>query len=156
MSQIPFKANSVAAQSGSGYPEPFNSRMGDAEWRPLGDPFGLSKFGINLETLQPDAQSALRHWHTLDDEFVYMVKGELTLCNNDGEFLLTEGMCVGFKAGDDNAHHLVNRSSSEARFLVMGSRTPGDRAFYPDDDLAWFYAENGSHAAHKDGSPYPD
>ena len=152
---LPVAAESVTPQSGTTYPEPFKSRMGDANWRSLGDPFGLTQFGVNLETLQPQAQSALRHWHTLGDEFVYMVSGELTLITDDGEFPLTPGMCVGFKAGVKNAHHLVNRSDTEAQFIVMGSRRDGDTAFYPDDDFAWFTTEEGYRAVHKDGTPYP-
>jgi len=105
--------------------------MGQASWRALADHFGIMQFGFNLETLQPGAQSSVRHWHTLSD------------------------MCVGFKAGDRNAHRLVNRSALEARFIVVGTRVPGDTAFYPDDDLAWFRTEIGRVAVHKDGTPYP-
>jgi uncharacterized cupin superfamily protein len=128
--------------------------MGQASWRALGDHFGITQFGFNLETLQPGAQSSVRHWHTLSDEFIYVVQGELVLRSNDGECVLSPGMCVGFKAGDRNAHHLVNRSAAEARFIVVGTRVPGDTAFYPDDDLAWFRTEAGRAAVHKDGTPY--
>ncbi len=151
---VPVFAASVTPQSGTTYPEPFKSRMGDANWRSLGDPFGLTQFGVNLETLQPQAESALRHWHTLQDEFVYMMAGELKLITDDGEFVLTPGMCVGFKAGESNAHHLVNRSDSEAQFIVVGTRNEGDGAFYPDDDLAWFVTSEGYQPVHKDGTPY--
>ena len=153
---VPVFAESLTPQSGTTYPEPFKSRMGDASWRSMGDAFGLTQFGINLETLQPGAQSALRHWHTLQDELVYMVAGELTLITDDGEIPMTPGMCVGFKAGEKNAHHLVNRSDSEAQFIVIGSRAEGDAAFYPDDDFAWFTTAEGYQPVHKDGSPYPD
>jgi uncharacterized cupin superfamily protein len=151
----PITAQSVSPQSGSSYPEPLKSRMGNADWRALGDAFGLSQFGINLETLQPAAESALRHWHTLEDEFIYVLDGELTLHTDDGEFTMTAGSCVGFKAGDRNAHHLVNRGTTAAHFIVVGSRIPGDTAFYPDDDLAWFKTADGKIPAHKDGRPYP-
>lgn len=154
--RAPIEAGAVAPQSGCSYPEPFKSRMGEMSWRPLGDEFGLSQFGISLETLGPGAESALRHWHTLDDEFVYVISGEIVLRNDDGEFPMTKGMCVGFKAGDKNAHHLVNRSTSDAQYLILGSRVPGDGCFYPDDDLAWFPSESGETAAHKDGTPYLD
>lgn len=129
--------------------------MGRANWRALGDHFGLTQFGVSLETLDPGAQSSVRHWHSLADEFLYVIEGELTLRTNDGEFLLQPGMCMGFKAGDKNAHHLVNRSPSAAKFVVVGSRVPGDLAFYPDDDLATFVTEQGRRAVHKDGTPYP-
>ena len=150
----PVQATDVAAQSGSNYPEPFGSRMGEGDWRSLGDVFGLTQFGVNLETLQPGAQSALRHWHTLSDEFVYILSGELTLHANAGEFAMRPGMCMGFKAGEKNAHHLVNHSDAPATFIVLGSRVAGDAAFYPDDDFAWFHTEAGKTQAHKDGTPY--
>jgi uncharacterized cupin superfamily protein len=150
----PLAAEDVASKTGSSYPEPFKSRMGDAAWRPLGDAFGLTQYGVNLETLAPGAQSALRHWHTLSDEFVYVLEGELVLRTNAGETPMTAGMCVGFPAGARDAHHLVNRSARPARFLVVGSRVPGDLAFYPDDDLMWCRNENGRYAAKKDGKPY--
>ena len=127
----PIQADQVPAKSGSSYPEPFRSRMGAGDWRALGDQFGLTQFGFNLETLEPGAQSSVRHWHTLADEFVYMLEGELVLRADDGEHTLRPGMCVGFKAGDRNAHHLVNRSDRAARFLVVGTRVPGDHAHYP-------------------------
>ena len=155
MSASPIAALEVSAKSGSSYPEPFRSRMGGGTWRALGDSFGLTQFGINLETLEPGAQSALRHWHTLSDEFVYMLEGELVVRVNEGEFPLRPGMCIGFKAGDPNGHHLINRSQQRAMFIVVGSRVPGDTGFYPDDDLAWFRTEKGRIAVHKDGTPYP-
>lgn len=151
---IPLHAESIPLESGSNYPEPYKSRMGDISWLPLGQPFGLTQFGVNLETLQPGAESALRHWHDLEDEFVYMVSGELVLCIDSGEHLMTSGMCMGFKAGLPDAHHLINRSDAPARYMVIGSRIPADTAFYPDDDLAWFRTETGNLPVHKDGSAY--
>jgi uncharacterized cupin superfamily protein len=153
--RTPVAALALPPISSGGYPPPFDQRMGQGDWRAMGNHFGLTQFGVNLETLHPQAQSALRHWHTLADEFVYVLEGELTLRNDDGEFVLSAGMCMGFKAGDKNAHHLVNHSAAVARFIVMGSRVPGDNAFYPDDDLAWLATEQGKLAVHKDGTPYP-
>ena len=138
----------------SGYPEPFFSRMGDRAKRKLEDACGLTKFGVNLVTLGPGAQSALRHWHTLEDELVYVLAGEVVLITDEGEQVLTAGMCAGYPAGAKNAHHFVNRSGAPARYLEIGDRTPGDKAFYPDDDLLWVEDENGVHSAHKDGSRY--
>ncbi len=152
---IPTAAESIAAESTVGYPEPFRTRMGKANWRALGDHFGLTQFGVSFETLEPHAQSSVRHWHTLADEFLYVIEGVLTLRTNDGEFVIEPGMCMGFKAGDKNAHHLVNRSNALAKFIVVGSRVPGDTAFYPDDDLATLFTEQGRRAVHKDGTPYP-
>ena len=139
----------------SSYPEPFHSRMGKRERRALGDACGLDKLGVNLVVLESDAQSALRHWHTLEDEFVYVLAGEITLVTDSGEQLLTAGMCAGFPAGERDAHHLINRSSHPARYLEIGSRIEGDDSFYPDDDMLWITTEAGWHGAHKDGRPYP-
>jgi len=156
MSEVPaVVALEVKAESSVGYPEPFKTRMGEADWRRLGDAFGLTQFGVNLETYEPGAQSALRHWHTLSDEFVYLLEGELVLRTDAGETVMRQGMCAGFKAGVRNAHHLVNRSGKPAQLLVFGTRVPGDGCFYPDDDLMWIETETGKHyAAHKDGSRY--
>ena len=150
----PTMAEDVAAVSGSGYPEPFHGRMGQAQWRALGDHFGLKQFGVSHETLQPGAQSSVRHWHSLADEFVVMLEGELVLRTDDGESTLRPGMCVGFPAGARNAHHLVNTSALAAKFIVIGSRVPGDSAFYPDDDLALFQTEAGRVFVHKNGARY--
>jgi uncharacterized cupin superfamily protein len=138
-----------------GYPEPYRSRMGDRAKRRLGDALGLTGFGVNLVTLAPGGQSALRHWHTLEDEFVYVLEGELVLVTNAGEQTLRMGMCAGYPAGTRDAHHLVNRSDRPARYLEVGSRIPGDNAFYPDDDLMWVELDGEGHAAHKDGRRYP-
>lgn len=153
-SHKPIFAEAVETEAVAGYPEPFRSRMGTGTWRGLGDHFGLTQFGVSYEVLEPGAHSSVRHWHTLSDEFIYMIAGELVLRTSDGEFPFLPGMCVGFKAGDKNGHHLVNRSSSEATFVVIGSRVPGDIPLYPDDDLAVFTTETGRIAVHKDGSPY--
>ena len=150
----PVHADSIAIQSGSNYPEPYKSRMGDISWLPLAQDFGLTQFGVNLETLKPGAESALRHWHDLEDEFVYMISGELVLCINSGEHLMTPGTCMGFKAGHPDAHHLVNRSEAPASYIVIGSRIAADTVFYPDDDLAWLRTETGNVPVHKDGSAY--
>ncbi len=145
---------SVPEQRGSGYPEPFRSRMGDRKKRRLGDACGLTKFGVNLVTLGPGGQSALRHWHTLDDEFVYVLTGEVVLVTNDGEQVLGAGTCAGYPAGKKDAHHFVNRSAAPATYLEVGNRIEGDYAFYPDDDLVWSEDENGPFIAHKDGRRY--
>ena len=144
----------VAESRGSGYPEPFRSRMGDRTKRKLGDACGLTKFGVNLVTLGQGGQSALRHWHTLEDEFVYVLSGEVVLVTGAGEQTLTAGMCAGYPAGARDAHHFVNRSSVPATYLEVGNRVDGDNAFYPDDDLMWVETEAGVHAAQKDGRRY--
>ena len=136
------------------YPEPFRSRMGDRGKRRLGEACGLTRFGVNLVTLGPGAQSALRHWHTLEDEFVYVLSGEVVLVSDAGEQTLTAGKCAGYPAGKRDAHHFVNRSSAPATYLEIGNRIEGDNAFYPDDDLMWIDDGNAQYAAHKDGRRY--
>jgi uncharacterized cupin superfamily protein len=143
---------SAAEKRGSGYPEPFRSRMGDRTKRRLGDACGLTRFGVNLVTLPPGGQSALRHWHTLEDEFVYVLDGEVVLITDGGEQTLRTGDCAGYPAGSGDAHHFVNRSTAPARYLEVGNRDEADVAYYPDDDLA--YAKNGSGYSHKDGRKY--
>jgi len=145
---------SVDERRGSGYPEPFRSRVAERIKRRLGDACGLTKFGVNLVTLPPGVPSALRHWHTLEDEFVYVLEGELVLVTDAGEQRLVAGMCAGFPAGRRDAHHLVNRGDRPARYLEVGNRIEGDNAFYPDDDLMWGMNEDGEYPAHKDGRPY--
>ncbi len=103
--------------------------------RPLGDLFGLTNFGVNLTTLAPGAASSLRHAHSLQDEFIYIVSGTPTLVTDEGRTLLSMGMCVGFKAGSGNAHHLLNESDAPVVVLEVGDRTDGDTATYPEADL---------------------
>lgn len=150
----PIAAASAAIERRSTYPEPFKSRMGDRAKQRLGDLFGLDQFGVNLVTLGPGAQSALRHWHSLEDEFVYLLSGELVLATDAGETVMRAGDCVGYKAGLRDAHLMINRSGAPAVYLEVGSRVPGDNAFYPDDDLIWVETADGVVSAHKDGGFY--
>jgi uncharacterized cupin superfamily protein len=136
------------------YPEPFRSRMGDRVKRRLGEACGLTRFGVNLVTLGPGGQSALRHWHTLEDEFVYVLSGQVVLVTNDGEQMLSAGQCAGYPAGSRDAHHFINRSDKPATYLEIGNRIEGDNAFYPDDDLVWCDDGSGQYAAHRDGRRY--
>ena len=147
-------AAAVEEVRGSLYPEPFKSRMGDRVKRRLGRACGLQKLGVNLVTLGPGGQSSLRHWHTLTDEFVYMLDGEVVLVTNDGEQTLRAGMCAGYPAGKRDGHHFINRSERPARYLEIGANVDGDMAFYPDDDLMWIQDEDALVAAHKDGRRY--
>jgi uncharacterized cupin superfamily protein len=144
----------VADQRLTSYPDPLRSRVGGRSKRKLGDACGLTTFGVNLVTLAPGGESALRHWHTLEDEFVYVLSGEVVLITDAGAQTLTAGMCAGYPAGKRDAHHFVNRSSAPATYLEVGDRTDGDNAFYPDDDLLWCEDEKGVYAAHKDGRRY--
>jgi uncharacterized cupin superfamily protein len=145
----------VTPRAGSTYPEPFRSRVVPREKRALGDALGLTKIGVNLTTLPPGKQSALRHHHTREDELVFVVEGEVVLRTDEGEQILTAGMCAGFPAGSGNGHHLVNRSDRPARYLEISNRDPADSADYPDDDIRYQKAPDGSpRYFRKDGTPY--
>jgi uncharacterized cupin superfamily protein len=145
----------VAEQRGSGYPEPFRSRMGDRIKHRLGDHFGLDQFGVNLVRLGPGGQSALRHFHSHEDELVYVLDGELTLITNTGRQRVGAGMCVGFPGNSCDAHHFVNEGDAPASYLEIGSRIAADVGHYPDDDLCWLPDGKGGYVtARKDGSRY--
>lgn len=137
----------------SNYPPEFARRMEGRSKHPLGDLFGLSNFGVNLTTLAPGAVSALLHRHSRQDEFIYVLKGEITLVTDRGTEVLTEGMCAGFAAGGV-AHNLENRSTEPATYLEIGDRTPGDEVAYPADDLQAVLVEGAWQFTHKDGRPY--
>ncbi|MEM8808291.1 MAG: cupin domain-containing protein [Cyanobacteria bacterium P01_G01_bin.38] len=139
---------------GTNYPAPFRAAVAGRSRKRLGDAAGFKNFGVNLTTLAPGAQSALRHWHMLQDEFVYIVQGELVLVTDQGEHVMTPGMMAGFPAGEANGHHLINRSKQLAVYLEIGDRTPGDRVDYPDVDLMAQWTEDGWAMTHKDGKPY--
>ena len=132
------------------YPEPFKSRVAGRRKRLLGELFGLKNFGVNLTTLAPGTESSIRHTHSRQDEFIYVVEGRPTLYTGDGKTQLAPGMCRGFKAGDGNAHHLRNETTEEVWYLEFGDRTAGDVVDYPDDDLRVVDRK----FVHKDGTPY--
>lgn len=136
------------------YPEPFASRMLGRQKRQLGELFGLENFGVNLTSLAPNAVSSLRHCHTKQDEFVYVVRGQPTLHTDEGRFKLSPGMCVGFRAGTGNAHNLRNETLEEVLYLEIGDRTPGDEVSYPDDDLKVVQVDGKAQYVQKDGTPY--
>ena len=136
------------------YPEPFARRMAGREKRPLGDRFGLRNFGVNLTRLAPGAVSALRHAHTVQDEFVYILHGSPVLRSDRGDTRLAPGMCAGFRAGNGDAHQLANDTDDDVVYLEIGDRTPGDEAFYPDDDLMATLIDGQWRFTHKDGTAY--
>jgi len=137
------------------YPEPFASRVTGREKRPLGDLFGLANFGVNLTRLAPKSMSALRHAHSKQDEFVYILQGRPTLYTDAGATQLAPGMCAGFKAGTGDGHHLVNETTEDVVYLEVGDRTPGDGAVYLDDDLKAAFVDGRWQMSHKDGTSYP-
>jgi uncharacterized cupin superfamily protein len=145
----------VPPRSSSAYPEPFRSRVLPREKRAVGDALGLTKIGVNLTTLPPGKESSMRHFHTREDELIFVLEGEVVLRSDEGEQVLTAGMCAGFVAGSRNSHQLANRSDRPARYLEISNRDPDDGAEFPDTDLAYRKAPDGRPIfTHKDGRPY--
>jgi len=139
----------------SAYPEPFASRMEGRQKRILGDLFGLKNFGVNLTRLAPGSSSSLRHSHSKQDEFVYIVQGQPTLHTDEGRTQLAQGMCAGFRAGTGNGHRLLNETGEDVLYLEIGDRTPDDEVAYADDDLKLVPVSGGRRQfVHKDGTPY--
>ena len=136
------------------YPPPFDRVVHGRERRRLGNAAGLDQFGVNLTTLRPGAASALRHWHEKEDEFVYIVEGELVLIEDGGETVLKAGDAAAFKANSGDGHHLVNRTTREALFLEIGTRAKHERVEYPDVDLLVVRDDHGMRYTHKNGDPY--
>jgi len=138
-----------------GYPAPFELPCLERVRKRLGDAGGLTQFGVNLLTLMPGVWSAQRHWHDVEDEFVFVVSGEVVLITDKGEELLQAGDCAAFPKGVPDGHHLVNKADAPAVVLEIGTRTPGDTdmCYYPDADLVW----NGPKGTYtkRDGTPYP-
>jgi uncharacterized cupin superfamily protein len=141
-------------KEGSSYPQSFRGAVQGRRWRALGDAVGLTQFGVNLVELAPGSWSSQRHWHTHEDEFVYVLEGELVLITDEGEQRLAAGDAAGFAAGKQNGHHLVNRSDQPARFLAIGSRSGADSCFYPDIDLIERQEASGYYYTRKDGTRY--
>jgi uncharacterized cupin superfamily protein len=137
------------------YPDPWGAVTEGREKAALGDVVGLAQFGVNLTRLKPGAASALRHWHEAEDEFVYVLEGEIVLIEDGGTTVLQRGDAAGFKAGVANGHHLVNRSQRDAVYLEVGTRTKRERAHYPDVDLVYERDESGSRFSRRSGEPYP-
>ena len=148
--------STVPALCRSGYPEPYRSRVLPREKRRLGDALGLTRIGINLTHLPPGKESSMRHWHTHEDEFVYVLEGELVLRTGAGEQVLKAGMCCGFPAGSEDGHQLINRGSAPAVYLEMSNRDPADTGQYSDAevDLVWNPPQARGRFTRRDGSPY--
>lgn len=152
---IAIKAEDVAPRNKpSNYPEPFASRMNGREKRQLGDIFGLRNFGVNLTRIAPGAVSSLRHSHSRQDEFIYILDGYPTLRTDEGDTALSPGMWAGFKAGTGNAHQLVNDTGDTVLYLEVGDRTPGDEGSNPDDNIQAELREGKWQFTHKDGTAY--
>ena len=152
--------NTAQRVTGSRYPRPFDEPCLARENLRLGDAAGLTQFGVNITTLKPGVWWSQRHWHGKEDEFVYVISGEVVLVEDAGETVLRPGDCAGFKAGVPNGHHLINRTAKDASFLVVGSRDPGDWGEYSDIDMQ-FHRERAPKSpspaggfTYKDGRPY--
>ena len=142
----------VPARQGSGYPKPFDAPCSARTRRRLGEAGGLRDFGVNLMTLPQGGWSSQRHWHSDEDEFVYLLEGEVTLVEDGGETLLRAGYCAAFPKGTGNGHHLINRSSAMAVYLEVGSRNPNDLTTCSDIDMMSSNADG--RFVHKNGSPF--
>jgi uncharacterized cupin superfamily protein len=141
-------------RKGSGYPAPFDKPCAARERKQLGDAAGLTDFGVNLLRLPPGAWSSQRHWHDSEDEFTYVLSGEVVLVTDAGETLLKAGDCAGFPKNAPNGHHLINRSSADATVLEVGTRTETDVTVYSDIDMKYDPALGGY--VHKNGKRYPE
>ncbi|MBI3436491.1 MAG: cupin domain-containing protein [Proteobacteria bacterium] len=144
----------AAVRTKSIYPPAHQHAAQGREKTVLGDVVGLTQFGVNLTRIKPGGGSALRHWHEHEDEFVFVLEGEITLIEDDGETLLRPGDCAGFKAGVANGHHLVNRSGHDAIYLEIGTRLAHERAHYSDVDLMMIRDADGTRFTLQSGEPY--
>jgi uncharacterized cupin superfamily protein len=144
--------NDVPVRKGSGYPAEFKAPCAQRTRRRLGDAGGLVDFGVNLMTLPPGGWSSQRHWHSHEDEFVYVLDGELTLVEDDAETILVAGECAAFPKGTGNGHHLQNRSATPAVYIEVGSRDPNDLTTCSDIDM--MSSNVDGRFTRKDGTPY--
>ena len=145
----------VERQKGARYPAPFDADCAGRERRALGDALGLENFSVNFTRLPPGCASSQRHWHSRQDELVYIVEGEVVLVTDAGEQVLRAGMVAGFPANSGDGHQLINRSERDALYLEVGDRTSGDQCDYPDIDMLVRWIDGAEKYVHKDGTPYP-
>lgn len=144
---------SIPEHKGSTYPTPFDQPASQRIRQRLGDAGGLTQFGVNLLRLPPGAWSSQRHWHTLEDEFVYVISGEVVLVTDEGEQVLRAGDCAAFPGNVPNGHHLVNKSETTVTCLEIGTRASDDGAVYPDIDM--LFDPKAGWYTQRDGTPYP-
>jgi uncharacterized cupin superfamily protein len=148
------RATDAPKREGSRYPLPYNEICKNRTKFLLGDVFGLTQYGVNLAVIQPGAWSSQRHWHEKEDEFIYVLEGALTLCDDEGEHELTPGMCAGFKAGNGNGHCLKNLTNKVASYLEVGSRIPNENVVYSDIDMKTDNSSGKYLYSKKDGTSY--
>jgi len=149
------RQGSITSETGSNYPAPHNDGLGDYEAWPLSDAGGLTQFGAFVEKLYPGAVSSHRHWHDNEDEFVYLLEGEVVLVDDDGEHAMSPGDAATFRAGVANGHQLRNRSDRPAMYVVVGTRLPEDRCHYSDIDMLLTRTADSRRFTRRDGSPLP-
>ncbi len=145
----------VPVKSGTFYPAEFQAAHQGRHKQAIGDAVGLTQFGVNISRIEAGQSSALRHWHEHEDEFIYMLEGEVVLIENDGETVLKPGDAAGFKSGSGIAHKLENRGKRDAVYFEVGTRAKTERVHYPDVDLVMERDEKGRRYLHKNGKPYP-
>jgi uncharacterized cupin superfamily protein len=145
----------LPAESVTAYPDPFWQPLQGRSRKRLGNAVGLSQFGVNLTTLKPGAWSSQRHWHRNEDEFVYVLSGELVLCENHTETVLKAGDAAGWKADGGNGHCLINRTQRDAVYIEVGTRVVNDTVVYSDIDMRLERDKSGARYLHKNGEPYP-
>lgn len=149
----------VSVRTGTGYPPPHDGPCRERQNQPLGQAGGLTQYGVNLTRLRPGVWSSQRHWHSHEDEFVWVLEGEVVLSTDEGDEVLRAGDCAAFPAGIENGHHFRNESAADAVLLAVGTRSDEDACGYPDIDmvaLAGSYANPGRTFAHRGGVPYSD
>ena len=143
--------SAVPSESGSTYPNPFDQPCIGQSFQRIARFAGLTQFGVNVTVIEPGAWSSQRHWHSHEDEFVWVLEGELTLVTDTGEETLRAGECAAFRSGDPDGHHLINKSGRPARVLEIGTSARHDRCTYPDIDMI----ADASGYSHRDRTPYP-
>jgi uncharacterized cupin superfamily protein len=146
----------LVPESGTGYPAQYAARVLPRPVRALGDALGLTHIGVSLATILPGKESSMRHWHTREDEFLYVLEGEVVLRTDAGEQVLTAGMCAGFGAGATDGHQLINRSLQPARYLAVSNRDAADVCYYSDPDVDMVFSPPHAPGAftRRDGTPW--
>ncbi len=141
--------------SGAGaYPDQYKPLVPGRAKKVIGDSLGLKNYGVNIVKLEPGGCSSVRHWHTRQDEFIYVIEGEITVVNDDGEFIMSAGMVAGFPGGAENGHHMFNRAEKDAIFMEVGDRLPGDSVDFSDVDLLSRQLKAGWQFTNRKGKPF--
>lgn len=146
-------SKSIPWTNNASYPKEFARAIAGREKQKVGDAAGLTQFGVNIARIKPNSMSALRHWHESEDEFIYMLEGELVLHENDGEIVLKPGDAAGWRANGGVGHCLINRTNRDAVYLEVGTRSKAELVHYPDVDFVMQRDDKGRRWSRKDGTP---